>query len=250
MATGRRLRDLEFNGFVPMSLAFSPDGKEIVMGSDREHALYIFDAATGKCLRKITGHADAAVAAVYSKDGKTIASASKDKTARIWDAATGKELHRFAEPEPTADAALSPDGKLLAVKTAKAVYLWDVVTEKEVHRFEQGSGELRPLAFSPDGKTLGSDGVVWDVTTGERLYKCEGGLIGDMAFSPNGKTIAAGGYDGVVYLCDSADGKELPLSAPVGTGEWRAWRVSRRTVNVWPFTRRAAFVSVKRPRGR
>jgi WD40 repeat protein len=212
VATGRRLRDLEFNGFVPMSLAFSPDGKEIVMGSDREHALYIFDPATGKCLRKITGHADAAVAAVYSKDGKTIASASKDKTARIWDAATGKELYRFTEPEPAADAALSPDGKLLAVKTAKAVHLWDVVTGKEVHRFEQGSGELRPLAFSPDGKTLGSDGVVWDVATGERLYKCEGGLIGDMAFSPNGKTIAAGGYTGVVYLCDSADGKELPSS--------------------------------------
>jgi WD40 repeat protein len=212
-STGKKLRDLECgNTGWAGSAAFSPDGKELALGTDNDPAIRIFDPATGKLSRKIAGHEKAAVVVVYSKDGQLIASGSKDKTARIWDAATGKELHRFQEPEEVEDVALSPDRKLLATKTHKTVWLWDVASGKEVHRFEHGSMDLRTLAFSPDGKVLGSDGVLWDAATGKQICQCEGEPWGDMAFSPDGKTIASGGWKGVVFLFDSATGKELPIS--------------------------------------
>lgn len=169
VSTGKRLRDLEPCGGLPTSLAFSPDGKELAVGTDRDHAIQIYDPATGKSVRKITGHEGAAIVAVYSKDGKFLASGSKDKTARVWDAATGKELHRFQEPEEVVDVALSPDGKLLATKTLKAVRLYDMASGKEVRRFEYVSNGLRSLAFSPDGKVLGCEVVLWDVATGKEV---------------------------------------------------------------------------------
>jgi WD40 repeat protein len=212
-STGKKLRDLEGgNTGWEGSAAFSPDGKELALGTDNDAAIRIFDPATGKLNRKITGHEKAAVVVVYSKDGKLLASASKDKTARIWDAATGKELHRFQEPEEVEDVALSPDGKLLATKTHKTIRLWDVASGKEVHRFEYSSPEHRSVAFSPDGKVLGSDGVLWDAATGKQVRQCEGESAGVMTFSPDGETIATGGWKGVVFLFDSATGKELPIS--------------------------------------
>jgi WD40 repeat protein len=212
-STGKKLRDLEGgNTGWEGSAAFSPDGKELALGTDNDQAIRIFDPATGKLNRKITGHEKAAVVVVYSKDGKLLVSASKDKTARIWNAATGKELHRFQEPEEVEDVALSPDCKLLAVKTHKIVRLWDVASGKEVHRFEHSSMDRRSLAFSPDGKVLGSNGVLWDSATGKQVCQCEGEPWGVMTFSPDGKTIATGGWKGVVFLFDSATGKELPVS--------------------------------------
>jgi WD40 repeat protein len=68
------------------------------------------------------------------------------------------------------------------------------------------------MAFSPDGKVLGSDGVLWDAATGKQVRQCEGESAGVMTFSPDGKTIATGGWKGVVFLFDSATGKELPIS--------------------------------------
>jgi WD40 repeat protein len=213
VSTGKKLRDLEGgNSGAATSVAFSPDGKELALGTEYDPAIQIFDPSTGKFSRKITGHEKAPIVVVYSKDGKLLASASKDKTARIWDAATGKELHRFQEPEEVVDVALSPDGKLLATKTHKAVRLYDIVSGKEVRRWEYVSNGLRSFAFSPDGKVLGCEVMLWDVATGKEVCQCKGTLQGDMAFSPDGKTVAAGGMDGVVYLFDSATGKELPVS--------------------------------------
>src|SRR5262249_8373806 len=73
------------------------------------------------------------------------------------------------------DAALSPDGKLLASAGAgRGVCIWDAATGKELRSFlPKWNQHVHYIAFSPDGKLLaGSDGPVhlWDVATGEELH--------------------------------------------------------------------------------
>jgi len=69
----------------------------------------------------------------YSPDGKTLASGSYDKTVKLWDAATGKELATLkGHSGPVQSVAFSPDGKTLATASDdKTIKLWDLATGKQ-----------------------------------------------------------------------------------------------------------------------
>jgi WD40 repeat protein len=72
-------------------VAFSPDGKWVVSGSDDE-TVRLWDAATGAPLQTLEGHTDWIISVAFSPDGKRVVSGSDDKTVRLWDAATGAPL--------------------------------------------------------------------------------------------------------------------------------------------------------------
>jgi WD40 repeat protein len=72
-------------------IAYSPDGTKIATVSGDTTAK-IWDAATGKELRTLTGHTAELRPVAFSPDGKFLATGSGDNTAKIWDVATGQEL--------------------------------------------------------------------------------------------------------------------------------------------------------------
>ena len=72
-------------------VCFSPDGKQVLTGSDDQTAR-LWDTATGKELRHFIGHASKVCAVAFSPDGKQVLTGSGDKTARLWDLQSGKEL--------------------------------------------------------------------------------------------------------------------------------------------------------------
>jgi RNA polymerase sigma factor (sigma-70 family) len=80
-------------------------------------------------------HMEVATALAYSPDGKWLATAANDYTVRVWDAATGREMHQFAISGVvywSPGLAVSPDGKRLAATTGNGLlHVWDIATGKQ-----------------------------------------------------------------------------------------------------------------------
>ena len=111
----------------------------------------------------------------FSPDGKLLASWNMlENVVRVWDLAKGKEWRRLILEqgddrfsERRIQLAWSPDGRTLAVGD-RNIQLWEVATLKVRREFTGHEGQIRALAFSPDGRLLGSGSadttvLIWDV---------------------------------------------------------------------------------------
>ncbi len=134
------------------SLAFAPDGKSILVGSENTHVLV--DARAGKLIRKFDGHTGWVSDSAFSRDGKTILSASDDGTMRSWDVATGKTTQVYRGHVGAVRAvAFRGDGKQALSGGADAtVRLWDTASGREVKAFRKHTDSLVAVAFSSSGR--------------------------------------------------------------------------------------------------
>jgi WD40 repeat protein len=167
--------------------------------------------------RTFTGHTGSVNSISFSPDGKQALSGSSDKTIKLWDVATGKEIRTFnGHTESVNSVCFSPDGKqALSGSWDKTIKLWDVATGKEIRIFTGHKGWVNSVNFSPDGKqALGSDtGAIklWDIATGSEIRTFTGYIngINSVCFSPDGKQALSGSGYNEIMLRDIATGSVI-----------------------------------------
>jgi len=197
------------------SVAFSPDGKYALSGSD---VVRLWNLESGKEIRSFIGHTDAVLSVAFSPDGMFALSGSIDNTVRLWDVITGENIRTFiGHKKEVFSVAFSPDGRfVLSGSRDKSLRIWDVATGKKLRSFAGHTNSIRSVAFSPDGRFVlsGSEDenlCLWDVATGERirLYKAHTASIYSVAFSPDGRFALSGSKDKTIRLWEVATGKEI-----------------------------------------
>ncbi|KAF7348813.1 WD40 repeat-like protein [Mycena venus] len=195
-----------------LSVAISPDGKQIVSGSE-DHTVRIWDSETGEVII-CSKHNDEVNAVAFSPNGQQIVSGGGDGL-RIWDSKTDALVNTLIGQDILLSVAFSPNGKQLACgSSAKKVQLWDLTMGTVTGELEGHTGRVQSVVFSPNGKCIasGSDDHtvrVWDTECRTLLagpFKGHTGWILSVAFSPDGKLIVSGSRDQTVRVCDSATG--------------------------------------------
>jgi dipeptidyl aminopeptidase/acylaminoacyl peptidase len=162
-------------------------------------------------------------AVAFRPDGKAVLTGSYDKTARLWSAATGKELTPPMRHQGDVRAvAFRPDGK--AVLTGSwdgTARLWSAATGKELTPHLRHQGPVHAVAFRPDGKAVltgcgeelevWGEARLWSAVTGKELTPPlrHQGRVTAVAFRPDGKAVLTGSDDGTARLWLAATGKEL-----------------------------------------
>jgi len=195
-------------------------------------------------------HGDVISFAAYMPDGRELVTAGRDRTVRLWDLATGKELRRFdwgkaqpdSEPGPSQDgamqqyehqsledqalnslAALSSDGKFVAASRDGVVCWWETASGKRLHQRQTGQKALRQLAFSADARsllTLGTRGetiAIWDVATGKCVRRIEGKAGGGVVNDDN--AIVSPGRKYLAYLTRTDGDNRLIHIRDLATGK-------------------------------
>ena len=106
-------------------------------------------------LRTLVGHSSGVEAVAIAPDGKTAISASYDKTLKIWDTETGRELKTLTGHSSWVRAvAIAPDGKIaISASDDRTLKIWELLSGKEVVSFS-GDGAFSGCAFAPDGVTV------------------------------------------------------------------------------------------------
>jgi WD40 repeat protein len=160
--------------------------------------------------------------AVYSPDGRYVATASQDHTARIFEADSGRELARLEHDEMLMSVAFSPDGEHLATGTADSevrVFRWRGDDSVVVRPRQRDAFFGVPLAFSPDGSRLAVTGAehgvqVLDWRRGKLLFSLRGHAapVVNISFSADGRRIASADGNGSIRVWDAGQGRALLVS--------------------------------------
>ncbi|MGA7412647.1 MAG: hypothetical protein WBW33_19365 [Bryobacteraceae bacterium] len=216
----------------------------------------------------LRGHQDSVWSVAWSPDGSKLATTSKDNTAKVWDAATGRELLTLRGHQgPVESVVWSPDGSKLATASEDhSTKVWDAGTGRELLTVLGHLGHVMSVAWSPDGSKLATasrdnTARVWDAVTGRELLDLRGhhDQVLSVAWSPDGNKLATASGDKTAKVWQAETGSELltlqghrarvervawsPDGSKLATASWD------RTAKIWDATTGAALLTLQGHQG-
>ncbi|HEY2156376.1 MAG TPA: protein kinase [Isosphaeraceae bacterium] len=180
--------------------------------------------AGAKLLERSLRHGSEVHAAAFCHQGRKLATACGDATARYWDISTGSPLSSPLKHDgPVRAVVFSPDGSIVATAGDDgAIRRWDSVTGEPVGEPIRVGMSVLALGFSPDGSRIAAtsergEPFLWDASTGEPIREPDGRRPGirAFAFAPDGATVAIA-CDDAVHFRESTTGR--PLGEPLTHG--------------------------------
>jgi hypothetical protein len=175
-------------------------------------------------------------AVAFAPDGRTVATGSWDRTVRLWDVASGSQLHKLIGHNGGIKCvAFSPNGEILASGGGEEhVRLWKADSGKPLAQLGGHAGVVLALAFTPDGAYLATgDGQgkvrLWDASTGKEVRRLEGhrGIVSALAATPDGRLLCSASIG-------SASFELRPMrSEPIALGAGGSSGVSADLSTVW-----------------
>ena len=175
----------------------------------------------------VVTHQGAVTNVAYSRDGSRFVTASRDKTAHVWDTDTGKPVGApMTHGDAVRSASFSPDGKrVVTASSDNTARVWDAGTGKPVGEpMTHGDGVLS-ASFSPDGKRVvtaswDKTARVWDADTGKPVGEpmTHGYSVSSASFSPDGKRVVTASLDKTARVWDADTGKPVgePMTHEIG----------------------------------
>ncbi|HSC19533.1 MAG TPA: TIR domain-containing protein [Rhizomicrobium sp.] len=173
-------------------------------------------ATASSALAVFRGHTNQVIGADFSPDGKRIVTASRDKTARIWDTQTARQLMVLrGHTGAVLSAEFSPDGKQIATASEdNTAIIWNATNGKEIVALRGHQGVLFAASFNPDGSrvvTASDDKTarIWDSRSGQQLMVLAGheDYVDAAEFSHDGAWVITASADKTARVWNAKTGE-------------------------------------------
>jgi RNA polymerase sigma factor (sigma-70 family) len=226
------------------ALAFAPGDSSRLACATQKGVISVWDVNERRPVSLPGNHTNSAWSLAFTPDGKTLASGSSDKTAKLWDVANAKEIATCdtgtPAPLPVRALAYAPDGQTVAIATEDlSIQLRSATSGELIQTLKGHEDKVTSLAFSPDGKLLASAGAdksvrLWDPALGTEKATLQGhtGPVQTVTFAPatpglQGWLLASAGEDGTICLWKNDSDKAhatLKTKDPLAALAWAADR--------------------------